>query len=171
MRKMRKGFTLVELLIVIAILGALASMMTLSGTNATTSAEATKIVSNLNTMKSAAMMFFTDYQYSSDFNETAEAGFKLWSDDYFDAGTLKELRKSYVLKVSADSGTSDTAELYAGYYFAGSKAGQIKKILAARTSEYTLLKGTGTSLSAVDIAGKPANDFDTAGTAVFIRVR
>ena len=171
MRKMRKGFTLVELLIVIAILGALASMMTLSGTNATTSAEATKIVSNLNTMKSAAMMFFTDYQYSSDFNETAEAGFKLWSDDYFDAGTLKELRKSYVLKVSADnSGTSDTAELYAGYYFAGSKADQIKKILAARTSEYTLLKGTG-SLSAAAIDGKPANGFDTDGAAVFIRVR
>ncbi len=43
----RKGFTLVEFLIVIAIIGTLTALMTLSSTNATASAEAAKVVSAL----------------------------------------------------------------------------------------------------------------------------
>ena len=58
--KMRKGFTLVELLIVIVIIGILAAAMLLSGGSATSSAEASNIISNLRSLKAAALLFYMD---------------------------------------------------------------------------------------------------------------
>ena len=55
-----KGFTLVELLIVIIIIGILAGMMMLSTGSATDKAEATRIVSDMRNVKSAVLMFFAD---------------------------------------------------------------------------------------------------------------
>ena len=60
MLKKSKGFTLVELLIVVVIIGILAGMMMLSTGSATAKAEATKIVSDMRNMKAAAIMFYAD---------------------------------------------------------------------------------------------------------------
>ena len=54
-----KGFTLVELLIVIIIIGILAGMMMLSTGSATDTAEATKIVSDMRNIKSACCLLYT----------------------------------------------------------------------------------------------------------------
>ena len=56
-----KGFTLVELLIVIIIIGILAGMMMLSTGSATDKAEATKIVSDMRNIKSACLMYYADH--------------------------------------------------------------------------------------------------------------
>ena len=56
----RKGFTLVELLIVIVVIGILSAMMMLSSTEAVTSAKASNIVSNLRNLKTAALAYYTD---------------------------------------------------------------------------------------------------------------
>ena len=165
MKKMRKGFTLVELLIVIAILGALASMMTLSGTNATASASATKIVENLLTLKSAALMMYTDYIYSGDagFNNDS---FKAVSQDYLDPVALKAMSKDY--SVVVDSSTPK--KWYAIYLFDANDAGttQVKKLLKARANKLGLLKAT-----ALETAPTTEEDFDgvDATTAISIRVR
>ena len=58
--KMRKGFTLVELLIVIVIIGILAAAMLLSTTSATASAKATTIISDLRSMKAALLLLYAD---------------------------------------------------------------------------------------------------------------
>ena len=60
MKNKRKGFTLVELLIVIVVIGILSAMMMLSSTEAVTSAKASNIVSNLRNLKTAALAYYAD---------------------------------------------------------------------------------------------------------------
>ena len=56
----RSGFTLVELLIVIVVIGVLSTMMMLSSTEAVSSAKASNIISNLRNWKTAALEWYTD---------------------------------------------------------------------------------------------------------------
>ena len=58
MKKARQGFTLVELLIVIAILGTLSAAMSASVTGSTAKAKAAAIASNVASMKSAAQAYY-----------------------------------------------------------------------------------------------------------------
>ena len=68
----RKGFTLVELLIVIVVIGILSAMMMLSSSEAVSSAKATAIVSDLRNLKTAALAYFAD---NADDYITGEFGF------------------------------------------------------------------------------------------------
>ena len=74
-KKLRKskGFTLVELLIVIIIIGILAGMMMLATGAATDKAEATKIVSNMRNVKAAAIMAYADGTPWADMTNVAAA--------------------------------------------------------------------------------------------------
>ena len=56
----REGFTLVELLIVIVVIGVLSAMMMLSSTEAVSSAKASNIVSNLRNLKTAVLSWYAD---------------------------------------------------------------------------------------------------------------
>ena len=56
----RRGFTLVELLIVIVVIGILSAMMMLSSSEAVSSAKATAIISDLRNFKTAVLAYFAD---------------------------------------------------------------------------------------------------------------
>lgn len=63
--KKRKGFTLIELLIVIIIIGILAGMMMMTMGSATDKAQATKVISDIRTVKSAVTMWYADNMSST----------------------------------------------------------------------------------------------------------
>ena len=68
MKRTRKGFTLVELLIVVAIMGVLAAMMSLTAGSSTATAKAAAINNNIHNIKMAAMMYMI--QQGDSFAET-----------------------------------------------------------------------------------------------------
>ena len=60
MRKMRKGFTLLELLVVIGVMGLMSSMAMIAGQQTTDAARATNIADGLEKAASAMMMYYSD---------------------------------------------------------------------------------------------------------------
>ena len=73
-RSARLGFTLVELLIVIAVIGILMSGMLLSGSSATSSARALSIVNDLRVMKQAVFLMYLDSMDHFDSGKTPKFG-------------------------------------------------------------------------------------------------
>ena len=73
MKRTRKGFTLVELLIVIAILGTLSAAMTTSIQGATAKAKSTTIASNVETFKTIAALDVANNAGENLSSKTAEA--------------------------------------------------------------------------------------------------
>ncbi len=67
----RKGFTLVELLIVIVIIGILAGAMMMLMGSSSDKAEATKVISDLRTMKGAVLQYYTDTSTYPDDDDVA----------------------------------------------------------------------------------------------------
>ena len=100
----RQGFTLVELLIVIVVIGILSAMMMLSSTEATTSARASNIMSNLRNLKTAALAYYADNM-----------------DTYNQSLTLAENVDMRILQpyMKAGAGTTTLADEFKGYEFKG----------------------------------------------------
>lgn len=91
MKKTRKGFTLVELLIVVAILATLTATMTMAISGSTAKAKASAITSNVEAMKSAARLYEVNNQADNISEVTTDAMLftclPTWKD--FSNGTVK----------------------------------------------------------------------------------
>ncbi|MBQ4431818.1 MAG: type II secretion system protein [Synergistaceae bacterium] len=109
MKKMRKGFTLVELLIVVAILATLTATMTASISGSTAKAKASAIANNVEAMKSAASQYYSDHMEESSTLASAttatvlDAYIPTWRD--FQKGDIKYI----VVTDDSDAGRSNWA--------------------------------------------------------------
>jgi len=104
LKRKSKGFTLVELLIVIIIIGILAGMMMLSTGGATAKAEATKILAEMRNIKAAAIMYYADN------GEWPVAATKASLDKYLDKhldSTSYDITASGDVKVTVNTDETD----------------------------------------------------------------
>ena len=102
MKKFRKGFTLVELLIVIAILGTLSAAMSVSVMGSTAKAKAVAIASNVEACVNAAAMYCADNMDADISSATTENVLSAYIGKWGDFGDENSV------KYEAKDITSDT---------------------------------------------------------------
>ena len=109
MKKFRKGFTLVELLIVIGVIGMLGAMGMMGGQEANNIATATKIVEDFNIISAAMNMYYADNKSFCDTGEIPDEseGAEEGATTDLDAATVLAGIKPYMKSTS--SIVSDTA--------------------------------------------------------------
>lgn len=147
----RRGFTLVELLIVIVVIGILSAMMMLSSTEAVTSAKASNIVSNLRNLKTAALACYIDSMDHFDADPTKNKPTKAQIIKYLNSGTTLPDSKDYDIEVVGDG-------WFLKYTVTGtnSEKSQIEQKLAGRAKAVGLIKS-----AAKDAEAYKASDGET----------
>ena len=173
MRKIRKGFTLMELLIVIALLGALAAMASISGSEAMTTAKAGNIINNLRNLSTAVNEYCYDNMNNLYELTALPARTEIWY--YMNEGVSNDtkvpeaqLSNYYIASDTDISATHPMADatLFVGYKFpATGEAGAdeaiaIKEKLANRAKEVGLY---GTAANATAVGTTPAIFLKTHG--------
>jgi len=149
-RGARKGFTLVELLIIIIIIGILAGAMMLVAGTSRDAAEASKIISDLRNMKAAVLMWMADNPTTItktdwDGKHTDQAALdKL--NKYLDRPLIKDAHP-FVFKV--ETGKDKDGKSYEvwllGYNLANVRAG-VKDKLASQAASAGLFGGDGNGI-------------------------
>ena len=143
MKARKGGFTLVELLIVIMIIAILAGMMLLATGSATDSAEATKIINDLRDLKSAALLYFVEY------NQWLTPGEEASLDKYYDRPLVAGDRYDAVMigDPYVDGDGANRANIGVELSSTNGTTG-IQKKLAGRAKDAGLLAADNTSNTA-----------------------
>ena len=129
MKRTRKGFTLVELLIVVAIMGVLAAMMSLTAGSSTATAKAAAINNNIHNIKMAAMMYMI--QQGDSFAETNLNATVIDATNAVSITTLNANNTRIQYKIVAGTENDTTHAITAGAYVICSFANDTDKTAIA----------------------------------------
>ena len=161
----RKGFTLVEVLIVITVMGILASMMMLSSSESVSSANASNIITNLMSWKQAALMLYTDSLdvFGNKTKALANPGKPVSADvvRYLSASQRRENLEGY--DIDPVSGTFP-CEWYVKYTGGMLSDSAVRQKLASRAGASGLQRGKGKD-------GDAALPYNGGTDGVWFRVR
>lgn len=153
MKRTHKGFTLVELLIVVAIIGVISVMMTMSSTDAVDKAGANTIVGNLNSMKTAAFSMYMDHP------EIAKDEIVFGADTNSALTTLaKYLGKKSDILVAVEEDESTSTEAYTPKY------GLVGKTASGVTHWFVVYDTTGESTGVKTQLASTADKTELNGT-------
>ena len=143
----RRGFTLVELLIVIVVIGVLSAMMMLSSTEAVSSARASNIVSNLRNLKTAALAYYIDHIDTYE-NQSTISTDKQLTNDAVRTGILKYMGNDASNIDSKYKFVGGNTGTWFAYYELANSDGNVKTKLAGRAGSTNLVGASaGSSLS------------------------
>ncbi len=141
MKKARKGFTLVELLIVIGIIGILGAMGIIGGQQATDTAKAVSIADNMSKISTAMMTYYAWNSDTIDKNGAKVADVVKGVNAYVDttlvaASAIQE--GQYAVAVTKDD--DKTAKWYVVYKLLDAEAADGRKIGAVLANRATRMK-------------------------------
>ena len=131
--KRRRGFTLVELLIVIAVMGMLSSMMMVSSSESVSTAKANNIISSLRNFSMAAMAYYTDNVETFGANPNKDIDFATVKKYMHNEGNIPDV-DSYTV-------TNNSGVWWAGYNLTNENT-SVKQKLSNRADSANL-KGAG----------------------------
>ena len=161
MKKFRKGFTLVELLIVIGVIGILGSMGMVGGSEANNIATASKIVSDFRIISAAMSMYYADNQSVA--SNAKAADIKTALEPYMksttDIVTTAAVGKYLITVVNG--------EWWLTYKLPAANT-PVAKILASKAAQEGLMKTTTTVKNNAVTA---ATAYDAGSQVVCMRVR
>ncbi len=163
MKKMRKGFTLLELLVVIAVMGVLGAMGMISGQEAMDVANATNIVSGFESVSAAMMMYYSEVSTSADIGA-----------DEITADTIVEGTQAYIKNENSVSKTAGTGIYSISIVGDGTSAPKTWWLTYTLTGDDTrigkILKTKNTRLGLKSSAAADAAEYDGKKT-VSMKVR
>lgn len=124
-RHLRRGFTLVELLIVIVVIGILSAMMMLSSSEAYYSARAAAVISNMVNLKKAITAWYIENTDKVQRAENGKGAYMIrWSNSYNGDYNLAPIQELWDSRVTRGGKTQDTTSFKAELlrYLANSEA-------------------------------------------------
>lgn len=113
-RLTRKGFTLVELLIVIVVIGILAAMMMISSTEAVSSAKVAAVLANMRNLKTAITAWYLENTDKIERGNNGTGAYLVrWSNNYSGNDNLTPIQELWDSRVKRSGETQDTTSFKA----------------------------------------------------------
>ena len=163
MKKVRKGFTLVELLIVIGVIGILSSMAMMSGTEANNIATANKIISDFRIISAAMNVYYADNRATAE--SAAATAIKTALEAYMKStDTLEDSGEGTVGKYLI---TVVNGEWWLTYTLPAANT-PVAKILASKATQEGL-KSTTTTVSGTAVTAATAYAATSAKVCMQVR--